>query len=152
KRRSGRPVHGPLPDSPAIHGRGRWCDGIANLADLENGGAPFAAIVEVQTKPDGTMPGRLMLAGGLCLLLLKPQPLPGDRFELAAIVINLTGTGNSARRMALGETSWTLVPCEVNIETFNAGEVLEQIAVGTVPREVLALIPAMRRGGEEGII
>ena len=130
----------------------RLCDGIARLADLEHGEAPFAALIEVQTRPDGTMAGRLMLAGGLCLLTLKPEPLPGDRYELLAIVINLTGKGNSARRMALGDMQWTLVPCELNVETLDAGDILEEIVAGRAPRELLAWIPLMKRGGEDGII
>jgi hypothetical protein len=130
----------------------RLCDGIARLADLEHGEAPFAAIVEIQTRPDGTMPGRLLLAGGLVLLLLKPEPLPGDRYELLAIVINLTGKGKSTRRMALGDTAWTLVPCELDVETLDAGKILEEIATGKAPRELLALIPLMQRGSEDGIM
>jgi hypothetical protein len=130
----------------------RLCDGIARLADLKRGEAPFAALIEVQTRPDGTMPGRLLLAGGLCLLLLKPTPLPGDRYELTAIVINLTGKGNSARRMVLGDTQWTLVPCELDVETLDAGNILEEIAAGRAPRELLAWIPLMKRGSEDGII
>src|SRR4051794_25733559 len=50
----------------------RLCDGIAELADLQRGGLPFAALLEVQTEPDVTMPGRLMLAGGLLWLTVKP--------------------------------------------------------------------------------
>jgi hypothetical protein len=130
----------------------RLCDGIARLADLERGGTPFAALVEIQTRPDATMPGRLLLAGGLCSLLLKPTSLPGDRYELAAIVVNLTGAGRSARRMALGDTQWILVPCEVDVETLDAGTHLEEIAAGRAPRELLAWIPLMKRGEEDAII
>ena len=43
----------------------RLCDAIAELSDLQRGGLPFAALLEVQTVLDATMPGRLMLAGGL---------------------------------------------------------------------------------------
>ncbi len=93
-----------------------------------------------------------MLAGGLCLLLLKPTSLPGDRYELTAIVVNLTGRGNSARRMALGDTQWTLVPRELDVETLDAGAMLEEIAAGVIPREVLALIPLMNRGAEDAMI
>ena len=130
----------------------RLCDGIAHLADLERGEAPFAALVEVQTRPDGTMPGRLLLAGGLCLLLLKPTPLPGDRYELTAIVINLTGKGNSRRNMVLGDTQWILVPCEVDVESLDAGTILKEIASGSAPRELLAFIPLMKRGSDDDII
>jgi hypothetical protein len=130
----------------------RLCDGIARLADLERGGLPFAALVEIQTRPDATTTGRLLLAGGLCSLLLKPAPLPGDRFELLAVVVNLTGRGNSARHMVLGNAQWTLVPCELNVETLDAGTVLDDIVAGRVPGEVLALIPLMNRGSEDAII
>ncbi len=98
------------------------------------------------------MPGRLLLAGGLCWLLLRPAPLPGNRYDLAAVVVNLTGRGRSALSTALGDTQWALVPCELDVETLAAAVILEQVAAGAVPRELLALIPLMNRGGEDGII
>lgn len=130
----------------------RLCDAIAELADLQRGGVPFAALLEVQTVPDATMPGRLMLAGGLLWLTVKPAPLPGDRYELVGIVLNLTGVGDATRQCVLSTAEWTLRPVEVNLETLDAGDLLEQIAAGSVPRELLAMIPLMQRGGEEGII
>src|SRR5206468_10585612 len=136
-----------LPGTPE-----RLCDAIAELSDLEHGGRPFAALLEIQTIPDTTMPGRLMLAGGLLWLTVKPTPLPGDRYELVGVVINLTGTGDCSRRCVLGTAEWTLRPVEVNVEALNAGDVLDGIEAGTVPREVLAMIPLMQRGEEEGIM
>src|SRR5436309_10904437 len=56
-----------LPGTPE-----RLCDAIAELSDLQRGGVPFAALLEIQTIPDTTMPGRLMLAGGLLWLTVKP--------------------------------------------------------------------------------
>ncbi len=130
----------------------RLCDGIAELVDLERGGLPFAGILEVQTVPDGDMTGRLMLAGGLLWLTVKPAQLPGDRYELVGIVLNLTGKGEALRQCVLGTAEWTLKPIEVNLETLDAAEVLEQIATEQAPRELLAMIPLMNRGGEPGII
>jgi hypothetical protein len=52
----------------------------------------------------------------------------------------------------LGTAEWTLRPIEVNLETLDAGEVLEQIATGQAPAELLAFIPLLHRGGETGII
>lgn len=130
----------------------RLCDGIAELADLDRGGKPFAALLEVQTQPDATMPGRLMLAGGLVWLTIKPTSLPGDRYELLGLVINLTGVGEAARRCVLSTAEWTLQPIEINLETVDAGPILEQIASGGAPRELLAFIPLMHRGDEDGII
>src|SRR5580693_8633386 len=81
-----------LPTQLTLPGtRQRLCDAIAELTDLQRGGLPFAALLEVQTAPDGTMTGRLLLAGGLVWLTVKPTPLPGDRYELVGIVLNLTG-------------------------------------------------------------
>jgi hypothetical protein len=142
-----------LPTQLTLPGtRQRLCDGIAELVNLQRGGLPFAAILEVQTVPDVTMPGRLMLAGGLLWLTVKPTQLPGDRYELVGLVLNLTGKGDATRQCVLGTAEWTLRPVEVNLETLDAGELLEQMAAGLVPLGLLALIPLMHRGGEEGII
>jgi hypothetical protein len=130
----------------------RLCDGIAELADQERGGLPFAALLEVQTQPDATMPGRLMLAGGLVWLTLRPSPLPGDRFELLGVVLNLTGTGNAARECVLGTARWILKPVEVDFETLDARIVLAEIAAGTAPPELLAFLPLMQSGDDPAII
>jgi hypothetical protein len=116
------------------------------------GGLPFAALLEVQTVPDATMTGRLLLAGGLLWLTVKPTQLPGDRYELVGIVLNLTGKADAARQCVLGGAEWTLRPVEVNLETLDAGELLGQIAAGLAPAELLALIPLLHGGGEAGII
>lgn len=130
----------------------RLCDGIAALTDQGGGGLPCAAILEVQTNPDATMPGRLLLAGGLLWLTVKPTPLPGDRYQLLAVVVNLTGKGDAAHQCVLDTAEWTLRPREVNLGQLDAGQVLDQIEAGAAPRELLAFIPLMQRGGEKGII
>jgi hypothetical protein len=124
----------------------RVCDLIARLINLDRGGIPTACIVEFQLQPDPRMFGRLLVAGGLCWLDVKPNDLPGDCFELCAIVVNLTGIGASARHMTLGRTECTLKPKELNLETFDSGVVLEEIASGKAPKELLALIPVMKNG------
>ncbi len=142
-----------LPTQLTLPGaRQRLCDGVAELVDLQRGGLPFAGILEVQTTPDATMTGRLQLAGGLLWLTVKPTSLPGDRYELVGVVINLTGKGDATRQCVLGTAEWTLRPIEVNLETLDAGELLDQIAAGLAPPELLALIPLLHRGGEPGII
>ncbi len=130
----------------------RLCDGIAELVDLDRNGLPFAALLEVQTVPDAAMPGRLLLAGGLAWLTLRPTPLPGDRYELLGIVLNLTGVGDAARDCVLGPARWTLKPIEVNLETLDAAVTLEEIAGGTAPRELLPFIPLMRCDDQDAII
>jgi hypothetical protein len=130
----------------------RVCDLIARLANLDRGGLPTACIVEFQTVPDPRMFGRLLVAGGLCWLDVKPADLPGDRFELSAVVVNLTGQGDCARHMTLGTSEWTLKPYERNLETMDAKVVLEDIASDKAPREVLALISVMKNGDDPDTI
>ena len=55
-------------------------------------------------------------------LTVKPTPLPGDRYELVGVVINLTGTGDCSRRCVLGTAEWTLRPVEVNVEALMDAE------------------------------
>ena len=130
----------------------RVCDLIAQVTNLDRRGMPTACIIEFQTQPDPRMFGRLLVAGGLCWLDVKPVDLPGDRFELSALVVNLTGQGDCARHMTLGTTEWTVIPCERNLESFDAAVVLEDIASGKAPRELLALIPVMKNGDDPGTI
>ena len=68
------------------------------------------------------------------------------------MVVNLTGRGDSARRMTLGTTEWTLTPRELNLSTLDAAAVLEEVAHGQAPREVLAWIPVLKNGGEDATI
>jgi hypothetical protein len=93
-----------------------------------------------------------MMGGAMLSLSLKPNRQVGDRYQLAALVINLTGNPNSARSTRLqgrNLAEWTLNPIEVNLATFDAKEVLQGIARGEVPNVVLALIPLMKNGNDE---
>lgn len=132
----------------------RLCDGIADLVDEAAGGVPEVALLEIQTVPDSTMPGRLLLAGGLLWLTVKPAPLRGDRYVLSGIVVNLTGIGigTAAQTWTVGDSVWSIKPVEIDCETRDAGALLDEIVAGTAPRELLAFIPLMKRGAEDGII
>src|SRR5436190_17678547 len=119
----------------------RICDALARFSDEDRGGFPVAGLIELQTKPHPLMFGRLLVAAGLVWQLVKPAPHAGDRFDLVALVINLTGVGDCAREMKIHGTALMLVPREVNLSAMSAGDVLDEIAAGKVPREVLAFIP-----------
>ncbi len=93
-----------------------------------------------------------MLAGGLLWLTVKPASLPGDRYELLGLIINLTGVGDAARQCRLSTAEWTLRPLELNLATLDASGLLEQIAGGTAPRELLAFIPLLQGAEQDGII
>jgi hypothetical protein len=130
----------------------RVCDAVARLRDLHRGGVPVAGLVEFQTQPDPDMLGRLLLAGGICWLTVRPTDLPGDRYDLCAVVVNLTGVGACGRAMTLGTSRWSLVPVEVNLSALDAATALGEVESGAAPGEVLAWIPLMQRGDDPGII
>lgn len=127
----------------------RVCDLVAKLRDLTRGGVPCAGLVEFQIRPDPNMCGRLLIAGGMIYEAVKPTDLPGDRFGLIAIVVNLTGRGNSGHHTAVGDAVWTLRPREIDVESLDAEAVMDQVESGAAPMELLALIPLMKNGGEE---
>src|SRR5919202_5839464 len=84
----------PFPGEPE-----RTCDTVASLRDTARGGVPWAVVVEFQVEPDPDMFGRLLVYLGRLWLERGPSPERGDRFELGAVVVNLTGAGRSSRRM-----------------------------------------------------
>jgi hypothetical protein len=133
-------------------GKERVCDGVARLADLARNGVPVAALFESQTEPDPDMFGRMLLAGAICWLTTRPTDLPGDRWEMVGVVLNLTGAGDSSRSTKIGTLEWTVTLCERNLASMDASKVLEDVRQGRAPLEALALIPAMQKGGEEGTI
>jgi hypothetical protein len=90
-------------DARRVHWPGqpeRVCDTVAHLKEQAAHGLPWAVPVEFQIEPDPDMTGRLLVYLGGVLLELRPSDLPGDRFQVGAVVVNLRGEGNASRRMA----------------------------------------------------
>jgi hypothetical protein len=81
----------PLPGQPEQVG-----DTVAELAQTEPPGPPWLFPVEFQTEPDARMFGRLLRQLGSLWEEHRPDPLPDSRYQLAAGVVNLTGTSQSA--------------------------------------------------------
>ena len=132
----------------------RTCDTVAFLENVEAGGEPWAVLVEFQTEPDAEMFGRLLGYLSGLWLELRPSDNPGDRFWVGAVVVNLTGTGNSSRDMAWpGAGLLTRLGVrERNLANEDARATLDSILAGTTSPVVLPLIPLMRGGGEAGIM
>src|SRR4051812_17648516 len=67
----------------------RTCDTVAHLAD--DAGRPWAVPIEFQLRPDPEMFGRFL--GYLGSLWLEVRPAQGEhaRFQVAGVVVNLTG-------------------------------------------------------------
>ena len=128
-------------------------DMIAHVRRQDQGGKPWAILIEFQAEPDPLMFGRFLVCEGLIWLLEKPTEHPGDRFNLLGLVVNLTGIGAAGQAMSWAEGKGTAIqPIERNLQSFRASDALDQIAAGQAPRAALALIPLMIGGGEPGMI
>ena len=132
----------------------RTGDTVARLEDPSGTEPPWAVAVEFQIEPDATMFGRLMVYLGNLWLIVKSDEEPGGRFNVGAVVVNLTGTGLATRRMDWpgAGMSTQLVVVERNMAHENADELLGAIESGTQSRCLLPWIPLMTGGGDEGII
>jgi hypothetical protein len=131
----------------------RTCDTVAWLAD-EDPAVEWAVPVEFLLEPDEKMFGRMLVYLGLLWLEKRPTDQRGERFRVGAVVVNLTGRGNSSRDMVLRRTGlrtglWVV---ERDLTAYSAAEVLDGIAAGRVPRCVLMWVALMTGGGEEGTI
>ncbi len=138
----------PFPGEPD-----RTCDTVAFLEAVRHGHIPWALVSEFQIAPDPLMFGRLLAYLGQIWLELKPSDERGDRFWLGAVVVNLTGRGNTSRTMAWDEAGLRtgLTVREVNLCDVDAGQTLDEIAAG-LTTAVLPFIPLMQNGGDPGII
>jgi hypothetical protein len=132
----------------------RICDTVAFLEDVARGGVPWAVPVEFQIEPDALMFGRLLGYLGSVWVELKPSAERGDRFQVGAVVVNLTGQGSTAREMDWPEAglSTRLGVVERNLAQEEAGAVLAAVGAGEVSRVVLPFVPLMQGGGEAAII
>src|SRR3954471_3454254 len=73
----------------------RFCDTVAHVEDVKRGQIPWAIVLEFQGEPDPLMFGRLLAYGGQVWLEKKPSEERGDRFQIGAVVVNLTGRGQT---------------------------------------------------------
>jgi hypothetical protein len=121
----------------------RLCDAVARLEKPD--GWPMALLAESQTYPDPSMFGRLCVAGGILWETVRPSDLPDDRYGLMALVLNLTGTGNSGRTFRGASSVWEVSPCEWNLADEDAEAMLEAVEAATAPLEAIAFIPLIKR-------
>jgi len=131
----------------------RVCDTIAHVLRMDQGGFPWAIVIEFQVEPDERMFGRALGYESMIWLAEKPTDLAGDRFDVLSVVVNLTGIGRCGRRMLwLPGAETTLGPIEWNLQTLDATVILEQVARGEAPLELLAWCSLMQKGNQPGTI
>src|SRR5947209_6273329 len=81
----------PAPGDPQQTG-----DLVALLQENDAAAPPWLLSVEFQTVPSPRMTGRLLCQMGQLWLDHTPDSTPDSRYQLAAGVVNLTGTARSA--------------------------------------------------------
>ena len=130
----------------------RTNDTVAWLGDAD-AAVEWAMPIEFCLDPDETMFGRLL--GYLSPIWLERRPTNAgkERFQLAALIVNLRGQGNTSRSVRHESGSRVeLKVVECNLATHNAAETLGKIATGQFARGVLPWIPLMQGADEAGII
>ena len=139
---------------PSPWERDRTSDAVAFLRDQAAGGMPWAVPIEFQIDPDPLMFGRLLVFLGHIWMAEKPDPERGDRFCLAAIVVNLRGRGNASRthEWAKAKLRTQLQVVERNLETAKASDLLALVKDGLLSSIVLAFIPLMLGGDDPDIL
>jgi hypothetical protein len=132
----------------------RVCDTVAHLRDPLRGGLPWAMVVEFQIEPDEQMFGRVLSYLGELWRACKPTPHRGDRFQVGAVVVNLTDRGRASSRMRLSGTrlGTALSVVEWNLASKPARRLLAQVEAGEAPRAALAWLPLFKGGDRPGII
>lgn len=131
------------------HGKpDQTCDTIGWLEDLESGSGNWAVVLEFAITPKGITFGRLL--GYLASLWeeLQTGQYRRRRFQVGAIVVNLTGRGRISRTMAWPgmAVSLSVRVCEVNLAYQSAYETMEGIESGKRGRGILPFIPLMQGG------
>ena len=133
-------------------------DTLARLEELAGEEPPWLFAVEFQTVPDPTMFGRLLRQVGQWWEDLRPDPLPDSRYQIAAAVVNLTGTPQSApasrehRLPTPDGLFWGIKVRERYLADESADQTLARIESGELRRTILAFIPLMQGAGEADII
>jgi hypothetical protein len=143
-------------------------DQLAVFTQLLQPGPQWLFLIEWQTIVSAKMFGRLLQElGQLWQTHLPDEANEQDRFQVAAAVINLTGSSNSmpaSQQYVLplqnDETGLPLPEApacvlrvrEIYLEEESAQETLNRIESGEIGEIILGLIPLMKDGGDDTII
>jgi hypothetical protein len=132
----------------------RRCDTVAELVSRSGKQAPWALVCEVEARPRATIRERLLEYQLRVLRKKRHGPRQRDRYQVAGLVLLLTGKMKALEiHAALPGTNLLLhyKAQAVNLSTMSAAGVLERIAGGELGRTVLAWAPLMQGGGEPAV-
>jgi len=132
----------------------RVCDTVACVEDPATTGLLWAIPIEFALEPEADLFGRLLAYLGLLWLEERPSPQRGSRYQVGAVVVNLTGQGHTARSMVLATSGMRtcLEPVERDLASTDAAAILAGITAGTITGALLLFIPLMQDGGEAAIM
>jgi hypothetical protein len=133
-------------------------DIVFKLEALKVVGPPWAVALEFQIEPDPNMHGWLLQFLGTIFNERRPDEEKSSRYQLGAVVINLTGT--TASLPASASFSWpgqpemlcALKALERYLAMESAEEALAAITSGRYDRPLLPWIPLMKGGSEPDVI
>jgi hypothetical protein len=94
----------PFPGEPD-----RVCDTVAHLVDTTGPERHWAVPIEFQLKPISRMFGRLLEYLARLWLTLASHDGSGQRWCVGAVLVNLTGRGDSSQRMEMAAVGMRLV-------------------------------------------
>ncbi len=143
----------PFPDKPDQTG-----DLVFEIEALLKAQPLWALALEFQIEPDPEMFGRMMVYLGTLWRERRPDRNPGDRYQLASCVINLTGSSKSHPVSASfvwpgpDRVEVILNVREVFLAEESAQEVLDGVASGLYDRALLPWVPLMLGGSDEAVI
>ncbi len=129
----------------------RTSDIVAELV-VGDVGPWWAVPIEFQVAPDPEMFGRLLEYLGRLWREERPPGPPGDRYEVGAVVVNLTGRGRTSREMRAGPMLTAIDVIEWNMADKDAAATLKGIAEGRISRAILPWVALMQGGDESDIL
>jgi hypothetical protein len=141
----------PFPGEPD-----RRCDTVAETHLADGLGPPWAVVVEFQTEPDADMQERLLEYLGRLRREVRHGPHGRDRYPVAALLVNLTGTGpgRDLDMVLPGPAKWGTWSRVggADLVTVDAAATLARIAADEVTAALLPWLPLMRGAGEPAVI
>jgi hypothetical protein len=133
----------------------RRCDTVAELASRTGKQGPWALVCEVEARPRSTIRERLLEYQLRVLRKKRHGPHKRDRYQVAGLVVLLTGKMKALEIHAVLPGTNLLLHYQaqvVNLSLMSAAETLERIARGELGRTILVWVPLMKGGGEPGVV
>ncbi len=135
----------------------RRCDTVAELVSQARTGPPWALVLEAEARPRSSMLDRVLEYQARVMRKLWHGPRRRDRYQVAAVVIYLSGK-KSKRSLKLKailpgtDLGMRYKSGVVSLEAESAAATLERIGREELGRSILAWIPLMAGAGDPATV